>query len=115
MGIVSGFVLKATTEASLYIAGDTIWCPEVETALHSYHPDIVVVNAGAAQFPTGDPITMNTSDVAQVCRALPTAQVITVHMETVNHCGLTRTVLRDYLVQQNLRADIPADGETLAV
>jgi hypothetical protein len=33
----------------LYIAGDTIFCKEVKDALDNYKPDIVVVNAGAAQ------------------------------------------------------------------
>jgi L-ascorbate metabolism protein UlaG (beta-lactamase superfamily) len=113
MGPVSGFVLQDDTQ-SVYIAGDTIWCPEVADALTKYQPAVVVVNAGAAQFLQGDPITMTAEDVAAVCRHAPGAKVIAVHLETVNHCLLTRQALRDYLEGQHLsgRVRIPADGQT---
>jgi L-ascorbate metabolism protein UlaG (beta-lactamase superfamily) len=112
MAPVSGFVLRAVGEPTLYLAGDTIWCAEVEQALHTYQPDVVIVNAGAAQFLTGDPITMTADDVAQVCRALPAAQVIAVHMEAINHCLLTRVELSVRLEEQGLasRVLIPGDG-----
>lgn len=113
MGPVSGFVLQAQDEPTLYIAGDTIWCDEVATALHRFQPQITILNAGAAQFLSGAPITMTAADVAEVCRALPITQVIAVHMETINHCLLTRAQLRDQLVAVDLsdRVLIPADGE----
>jgi L-ascorbate metabolism protein UlaG (beta-lactamase superfamily) len=113
MGVVSGFVLRAPDEPTLYIAGDTIWCPEVENALQVHQPDIVIVNAGAAQFITGDPITMTADDVVKVCQAAPKAQMIAVHMETVNHCWLTRDMLREHLGRAGFRRQvyIPADGE----
>ncbi len=115
MGHVSGFVLMAEKEPSLYIAGDTIWCPEVARALDTFRPDVVVVNAGQAQYVTGDPITMSAADVAAVCRALPSAQVVAVHMEAINHCRLTRAALRASLAGQGLlsRVRIPADGERI--
>jgi L-ascorbate metabolism protein UlaG (beta-lactamase superfamily) len=53
MGPVSGFVLRAAGEPMLYLAGDTVWCTEVQEALDRHHPAIVVVNAGAAQFLVG--------------------------------------------------------------
>jgi L-ascorbate metabolism protein UlaG (beta-lactamase superfamily) len=116
MGHVSGFVLQAPERPGLYIAGDTIWCPEVGAALQAHAPSVVVVNAGAAQFLTGDPITMTADDVVQVCRARPDAQVVAVHMEAVNHCGLTRAALRERLAQAGCleQVSIPADGALLA-
>ena len=113
MGVVSGFVFSAPGEPKLYIAGDTIWCPEVEQALNTSQPDVVVVNAGAAQFLEGDPITMSAEDVVQVCQAIPSAKVLAVHMEAVNHCGLTRHALSEYLQSHGLadRVKILADGE----
>src|SRR5581483_1637002 len=66
MAPVSGFVLRAPGEPTLYVAGDTIWCPEVEDALNRFQPDIVVVNAGGARFLEGDPITMTADDVIRV-------------------------------------------------
>ena len=56
MGHVSGYVLKADGQPTLYIAGDTIWCDDVKQALDANHPDMTVVNAGGAQFAVGDPL-----------------------------------------------------------
>ena len=47
---VSGFVLSAPGEPTLYVAGDTVWCDEVAAALDAHRPDVVVVNAGGARF-----------------------------------------------------------------
>jgi L-ascorbate metabolism protein UlaG (beta-lactamase superfamily) len=117
MGTVSGFVLKADGEPTLYIAGDTIWCSEVQEALRTYRPDAVVVNAGAAQFLTGGPITMTDDNVCRVSRELPSAKVIAVHMEAVNHCLLTRTALAARVAREGLsaRVQIPADGESITL
>ena len=117
MGRVSGFVVRSEGSPSLYVAGDTIWCEEVEEALLAHRPDVVVVNAGAARFLKGDPITMMAEDVAKVCRAAPEARVIAVHMEAINHCLLTRADLAEVLDEQGLagRVEIPADGEKLEI
>src|SRR5205814_7527612 len=76
MAPVSGFVLRASGEPTVYLAGDTIWCPEVADALSRFQPDIVVVNAGGARFLEGDPITMTADDVIRVCRAAAHAQIV---------------------------------------
>ena len=117
MGRVSGFVIRSEESPSLYVAGDTIWCDEVEEALLAHRPDVVVVNAGAARFLEGDPVTMTAEDVARVCHAAPEARVIAVHMEAINHCVLTRAELAGALEEQGLagRVEIPADGEKLEV
>ncbi|HEX6711555.1 MAG TPA: MBL fold metallo-hydrolase [Rubrobacter sp.] len=114
---VSGFVVEYEGSPGLYIAGDTIWCPEVEEALSTYSPDVVVVNAGAARFLEGDPITMTAEDVGRVCRALPDARVVAVHMEAINHCLLTRAGFEEALRSEGFseRVIIPADGETFEV
>jgi L-ascorbate metabolism protein UlaG (beta-lactamase superfamily) len=116
MGIVSGYVLKAGGEPSLYIAGDTIWCPEVKEALQTYNPEVVVLYSGAAAFLTGGPITMNADHVIAVCRELPSAKVIVIHMETMTHCLLTRAELRKRLDQEGLshQVQIPRDGEVVS-
>lgn len=96
MAPVSGFVLEAGNER-IYIAGDTIWCDEVKTALDQYQPTHTVVNAGAAQFLVGDPITMTANDVLQVLQHPSNTQVIAVHMEAINHCYLTKEGLKTAL------------------
>ncbi len=111
MAPVSGFVLRASGEPVLYIAGDTIWCEEVRDAIARYKPSVTVVNAGAAQFLQGDPITMTADDVVAVCQAAPRAQVVAVHMESINHCLLTREDLAFQLEAARVRAAIPGDGE----
>jgi L-ascorbate metabolism protein UlaG (beta-lactamase superfamily) len=117
MAPVSGFVLRAEGEPVLYVAGDTIFCPEVEDALRRHRPDATVVNAAGARFLTGDPIVMTDEDVVSVCRALPTTRVVAVHMEALNHCPLTRDGLRETLRREGLldRVAVPDDGDTIGV
>lgn len=113
MAPVSGFVLRTENEPSVYIAGDTIYCPEVEQTLDKNDPHAVVVNAGAAQFIMGDPITMTAADVAKVCRRAPNSAIIAVHMEAINHCHLKRAHLEAALDREGLKGKvwIPKDGE----
>ncbi|MEQ9098955.1 MAG: MBL fold metallo-hydrolase [Imperialibacter sp.] len=116
MGMVSGFVIKAGAD-KLYIAGDTIWCDEVETALAKYTPNVIVVNAGAAQFLKGDPITMSLADIEKVLQSSGKAKVIAVHMDTVNHCHLHKTDVTKYAAENNhaKRLLVPADGEVISI
>jgi L-ascorbate metabolism protein UlaG (beta-lactamase superfamily) len=113
MGPVSGYVLSAGGDPAIYIAGDTIWCEEVETAIDHHRPDLIVLNAGAAQFNQGDPITMNAADVSRVCHTASTAQVVAVHMEAINHCSLSRRDLSQALEAQvaSNQLLIPHDGQ----
>lgn len=117
MGHVSGFVFRSSDEPTVYIAGDTVWCPEVETALQEHTPDVIVLNAGAAQFLTGDPITMTADEVLRVAEAAPNASIIAVHMDTINHCLLTRGMLAAAVAEAGLtgRVLIPGDGETMTL
>lgn len=113
MGPVSGFILKTEYEPTLYLTGDTVWCPEVEQVLEKEEPEVAIVFAGAAQFLTGGAITMSKEDIVKVCQAGPNTKVMAVHMEAWNHCLLTRQELRTYLEKHNLTSQvlIPEDGE----
>ncbi|WP_028062489.1 MBL fold metallo-hydrolase [Solirubrobacter soli] len=110
MAPVSGFVLAAPGEPTVYIAGDTILCDEVRAAVAEYDPDYIVVNASAAQFNEGGPIVMDNDDVAALSAEVPDATIVAVHFETVSHSTQTRADLRA-LHLPNVR--IPDDGETL--
>jgi L-ascorbate metabolism protein UlaG (beta-lactamase superfamily) len=112
MGPVSGFVVAAPGETTLYVAGDTVWCDEVAAALDAHRPGVVVVNAGAARFRTGEPITMDDDDVVAVARHAPGARVVAVHMEAANHCVLTRADLHQRLHEEGLveQVTVPEDG-----
>ncbi|HEV2116521.1 MAG TPA: MBL fold metallo-hydrolase [Terriglobales bacterium] len=113
MAPVSGFVLRGPGEDPLYIAGDTIWCAEVQQAIQQFRPAAIVVNAGAARFLEGDPITMTAADVISVCRAALQAKVIAVHMEAINHCLLTRQQLAGEVQAAGTRQQVllPNDGD----
>jgi L-ascorbate metabolism protein UlaG (beta-lactamase superfamily) len=118
MGAVSGYVLRSPGSPTVYIAGDTIWCPEVADAIRSHRPDIIVVNAGEAQFLEGGPIIMGVKDVIEVCHAAASdATVIAVHLEAVNHCVLTRQALRRGLGGSGVKTKvlIPHDGEEIGL
>jgi L-ascorbate metabolism protein UlaG (beta-lactamase superfamily) len=117
MAPVSGFVLQSEGEPALYIAGDTIWCDEVQSAIDQFHPDVIVVNAGAAQFLQGGPITMTADDVITTCGHAPRSRVIAVHMEAINHCLLTRADLAFQLEAARVtdRVSVPADGEWISL
>jgi L-ascorbate metabolism protein UlaG (beta-lactamase superfamily) len=102
LGPVSGFVLD-----SLYVAGDTIWCAEVEEAIARHEPRVAVVNGSGARFLEGDPIVMTAADVREVVARVPT--VVVVHLEAINHCLETRPQVRAAVPE----ALVPEDGETL--
>jgi L-ascorbate metabolism protein UlaG (beta-lactamase superfamily) len=102
MGPVSGWVIDG-----VYIAGDTIWCDEVASALAEHEPQTVVVNASGARFLVGEPIVMDADDVRRV-RSATDARVVVVHLEAMNHCLERRSTYRE------LRGVVvPDDGETV--
>jgi L-ascorbate metabolism protein UlaG (beta-lactamase superfamily) len=102
LGPVSGFVLDG-----LYVAGDTIWCDEVERAIERHRPRVAVVNGGGARFLEGDAIVMTSADVREVVSRVPT--VVVVHLEAINHCLELRADVRAAVPE----ALVPEDGETL--
>ena len=102
LGPVSGYVV-----GDLYLAGDTVWCGEVERAIAEHRPRVAVVNGGGARFVDSDPIVMTTADIAQVAQRVGT--VVVVHLEAINHCLETRAEVRAAVPD----ALVPDDGATL--
>lgn len=120
MGTVSGFVLKAENEPTVYIIGDSIWINEVEQAIQHFQPDVIVVNSGGAVFPgfEANPILMTEEQVISLIKASGDAKVIAVHMEALDHCRTTRATLRQAAETANIgkeRLLIPQDGEVIAL
>jgi L-ascorbate metabolism protein UlaG (beta-lactamase superfamily) len=116
MGEVSGVIFNHPDEKTLYIAGDTIWCSDVQNAIKNYSPEVIIVNGGAAQFLQGDPITMTKEDIYQTYLETPQSMIIVSHMEAVNHCLLTRKELKDFIDEKGLSNNIlvPNDGEVIS-
>lgn len=117
MAPVSGYILEVDQEPSLYIAGDTIYCTEVQAALAGHDPAVTVVNGGGARFVQGDPITMTPEDVARLLAFAPQTQVVVVHLEAINHCLAVRADFRQALAAALIagKAYIPEDGETISL
>lgn len=99
---VSGYVID-----DLYLAGDTIWCADVEDAITRHRPRVAVVNGSGARFLEGDPIVMTTDDIREVVARVP--KVVVVHLEAINHCLDSRAEVREAVPE----ALVPEDGETL--
>ena len=102
LGPVSGFVLDG-----LYIAGDTIWCAEVETAIERHRPRVAVVNGSGAHFLGGGPLVMTATQIREVVERVPT--VVVVHLEAIDHCLEERAEIRAAVPE----ALVPEDGEAL--
>ena len=111
---VSGVVFSNPNEKTVYIAGDTIWCNAVKEAIDMYKPDVIILNAGGAQFVTGGHIIMNANDVYEIYKASPQAKIIASHMEAVNHARVTRRALKQFANEKGMSSNVltPADGES---
>ncbi|MBP4132309.1 MBL fold metallo-hydrolase [Gallibacterium anatis] len=116
-GEAMGVVIQAEGEKTLYLIGDTIWNYEVDHALDTYKPDLVVMNTGYAQL-TGfkNSIIMGTADVAKAYKKAPNAQLITVHMDAVNHTTISSDQMRKFVKQEKMtdRVNVPKEGQTLS-
>ena len=111
MGTVSGYVIEYKQDR-IYIAGDTIWCNDVQDAVITHQPTYIIVNGGGAKFLQGDPITMTTDDVIKLSEFTPT-KIAVVHLESVNHCYQRRPDFKEAIEKNNLsgKVHIPGDGE----
>lgn len=121
MGAVSGFVLAAPGEPTLYWAGDTVACPEVDAALARFRPDVIVTHSCGARWPDAagerQLIVMDAAQTIAICRAAPASAVVATHMEALDHATISRADLRaaaDAAGISPAQLRIPADGEQLA-
>lgn len=114
LGEVCGVVFKHPDEKTLYLAGDTVWNHHVEESLEKHRPDVIILNCGDAQVIGLGSITMGKQDVHEVQKAAPAATIIACHMESVNHCVLSRKALREFAREKGIasRVLVPEDGET---
>ena len=114
-GEAMGVVMQADGEKTLYIVGDTIWNEEVDFALNRYKPEVIVMNTGYAQLQGfSDSIIMGKADVAKARQAAPKADIITVHMDAVNHAAVTSDEMRKFVKENQLsKVAVPKEGEVL--
>lgn len=116
MGTVSGFVFQAPGEPTLYWAGDTILYGPVREVLARFRPDVVVTHSSGAMWKGSGPIVMDAAQTLEVCRALPGARVVAIHLDSLDHGEVSRQGLREQARAAGIpdtRLLIPADGEML--
>ena len=109
-----GYFLEFAGEPSVYIAGDTILTDDVRRCILRNQLDVCVVPAGGANFDIGGEIIMGVEDVQAVTR-ISTGTVVANHLESLDHCPVTRDQIRAMGAQESLgtRLRVPDDGETL--
>ena len=116
MGNVIGFFIKLPDQKSIYLSSDTIYTDSVDKVLYNYKPEISVLACGAAQFDLFKHLIMNVDDIVKFVRN-SSGKVIANHMESINHCPLTREELKIILTNNELidKVLIPEDGEILEI
>ncbi len=107
-----GIVFKANTEKTLYVAGDTIWCDEVKTAINKFNPEIIIINACGATVLVGEGerLIMDIEDTKAISNYAKNSTIIASHMDTVSHLTVTREDIKN-LKQNNVI--VPDDNEIL--
>ncbi|WCO01197.1 MBL fold metallo-hydrolase [Psychroserpens ponticola] len=114
MGNVIGFYFKLPNQKSIYLSSDTIYTNSVDKVLKAYKPDISVLACGTAQFDLFKQLIMSKEDIIKFIKNA-SGKVIANHMESINHCPLTRKELKEVLTNNNLIDNvlIPKDGEIM--
>lgn len=116
MGKVSGFVFQAPGEPTVYWVGDSVLCEPVADVIASFTPDIIITHSGGARIPGYNIIVMDAEQTIKTAQTAPTAVIVAVHMESLDHCEISRDALRRMADQASIassRLAIPADGETV--
>ena len=116
MGEVSGYVLQAENEPTVYWAGDTVLYDEIFHIISEFSPDIILTHSCGAIWGDDVPIIMTAEQTVSLCKAVPEAVVIATHMGTVDHGTVTRADLRAYAEKEGVlprQLQIPEDGEII--
>lgn len=114
LGESMGVVFQEAGEKTTYLMGDTVWTPRVTKTIQTYKPGVLIMNTGHAKtLAYNDSLIMGTEDVQKAAKFSPDATIITVHMDAINHCTVTRTDMRTFANMQGLdkQVQVPNDGE----
>lgn len=119
-GIVTGFVVEAAGQPTVYISGDNAALELVEEIAERFPAiDIAVLFTGAARVGLFDnaPLTLTAEMAADAARMLGAAVVFPVHSEGWAHFSEDRALLVDAFASAGLseRLKLAAPGETVSV
>lgn len=110
-----GVVFTNPSEKTLYLVGDTILYEGVYQSLATYAPNVIMLNACAAEMISEGRLIMNDEDVAAIGKLMPDANLYLTHMDNVAHATLTRHTMRSRLLFRRVdHYDMPDDGETIS-
>ena len=116
VGEVTGFVLEADGEPTVYVSGDNASIPLVEQIADRF-PDvaIAILFAGAARVPGIDaPLTLTSRDAARAATILTATAVVGLHTEDWAHFSESRAELEAAFADTGLLVATPR-GETVAL
>lgn len=106
-----GYILVNEVGKKLYITGDTVWCNEVESVLKIEAPDWILAFSGNATL-NGHQITLSKEDILNILPYVKNqGKLLPIHLETWNHCTLSRDELRNI----NNRIYILNDTESISL
>ena len=97
VGTVTGFMLEADGEPTVYVSGDNASIPLVEQIAERF-PDvtIAIIFAGAARVPGIDAaLTLTSQDAARAATILAATTVVGVHTDDWEHFSESRAQLED--------------------
>lgn len=117
MGAAMGFFLRARGEPSVYWLGDTVLIPEVLENIRRFQPDVIVTHSAGAAL-GGTLLILDDVQTVEIARSAPQATVIATHMESLDHCTVSRQELRETAERAGISARkllIPADGEAISL
>jgi L-ascorbate metabolism protein UlaG (beta-lactamase superfamily) len=116
VGVVTGFVLEADGEPTVYVSGDNASLPLVEQIAGRF-PDIEIalLFAGAARTPLIDgPLTLTAEDAVTAARMLGAGKVVGLHTEDWEHFTSRREELEAAFAGTGLLVPTPR-GETVTL
>ena len=111
-----GYYIQQRNEPSVYLTGDTILTDDVSNSITRYQPDVVVIPAGGAKFDLGSEVIMGLEGAIKIGE-LTKKRVIANHLESLDHCPVTREELQKEVHKRGWesRFYIPRDGETISI
>ena len=115
MGTVTGFVLEAPGEPTVYVSGDNASLDRVrEIAQRFPSIDIAILFAGAARVPSIDAaLTLTSVDAAAAAQILGAAVVVGLHTEDWEHFSETRADLEAAFAGLDLLVSTPRGRRTV--
>lgn len=118
MGKVSGFVLQAKGEPTIYLLSDTIITEKVKDAISNFKPQIIITNSGGGILTGYEdfPVMADEKQTIEIAKLAPKAKIIAVHLESIDFCRVTRKSLRKLAIEKgisNKQLIIPNDGDSL--